>query len=42
VLGPADGTWLVRAPDHRTLADALARAPRPPGRLRVEVDPMRL
>ena len=41
VLGPADGKWLLRAPDHRVLADALAAAGRPPGRLRVEVDPRR-
>ncbi|MGH9097140.1 MAG: hypothetical protein ACRDWB_06920 [Acidimicrobiales bacterium] len=31
--------WLVRAADHPTLCDALASTPRPPGRLRVEVDP---
>jgi primosomal protein N' (replication factor Y) len=31
--------WLVRAPDHQTMCDALAAVPRPPGRLRVEVDP---
>jgi primosomal protein N' (replication factor Y) len=37
----ADDRWLVRAPDHRTLCDALATVPRPPGRLRVEVDPLR-
>jgi primosomal protein N' (replication factor Y) len=42
VMGPDDGRWLVRAPDHATLADALARVPRPPGRLRIEVDPLRL
>ena len=42
VLGPADGRWLVRAPDHAALADALAAAARPPGRLRVEVDPRRV
>lgn len=42
VLGPADGAYLVRAPDHRTLCDALAAAPRPPGRLRVAVDPLRI
>ncbi|MGI8809563.1 MAG: hypothetical protein ACR2KK_17325 [Acidimicrobiales bacterium] len=41
VLGPADGRWLVRAVDHRTLCDALAAIPRPAGRLRVEVDPLR-
>jgi primosomal protein N' (replication factor Y) len=34
-----DGRWLVRAPDHRTLCDALATTPRPAGRLRVTVDP---
>jgi primosomal protein N' (replication factor Y) (superfamily II helicase) len=42
VLGPADGAYLVRAPDHRTLCDALAATPRPPGRLRVAVDPRRI
>jgi primosomal protein N' (replication factor Y) (superfamily II helicase) len=31
--------WMVRATDHRRLCDALAAVPRPPGRLRVEVDP---
>ncbi|HWC11354.1 MAG TPA: hypothetical protein VG455_09045, partial [Acidimicrobiales bacterium] len=41
VVGPADGRWLVRAPDHRTLCDALAGTPRPKGRLRVAVDPLR-
>jgi primosomal protein N' (replication factor Y) len=41
-LGPDNGgRWLVRAPDHRTLCDALAATPRPPGRLRIEVDPLR-
>ena len=40
VLGPSDGRWLLRAPDHATLCDALAATPRPPGRLRVEVDPL--
>jgi len=32
--------WLVRATDHRALCDALAAVPRPPGRLRVAVDPI--
>ncbi len=41
VLGPRDGVWLLRAPDHRTLCDALAATPRPPGRLRLAVDPLR-
>ncbi len=41
LLGPDDGKWLVRAPDSRRLADALAAAGRPPGRLRIEVDPLR-
>jgi hypothetical protein len=42
VMGPVDGAFLVRAPDHRTLSDALAAVPRPAGRLRVAVDPLRL
>jgi primosomal protein N' (replication factor Y) len=41
-LGPDDGRWLLRAPDHRILCDALAATPRPPGRLRIEVDPPRV
>jgi primosomal protein N' (replication factor Y) len=42
VQGPVDGSWRVRAPDHTTLCDALAAVPRPPGRLRLSVDPLRL
>ncbi len=42
VLGPTDGRWLLRAPDHQRLCDALAATPRPPGRLRIEVDPLRI
>ncbi len=42
VLGPSDGQWLVRAGAHPALLDALAATPRPPGRLRVAVDPLRL
>lgn len=42
VLGPSDGTWLVRAPDHGRLCDALSGLARPRGRLRVEVDPRRV
>jgi primosomal protein N' (replication factor Y) len=42
VIGPARDRWLLRAPDHVTLGDALAATPRPPGRLRVEVDPLRV
>jgi primosomal protein N' (replication factor Y) len=42
VLGPADGRWLVRAPDHQTLCEAQAATTRPPGRLRVAVDPLRV
>ncbi|MFP3901878.1 MAG: hypothetical protein ACLFXM_13575 [Acidimicrobiia bacterium] len=42
VLGPSDGRWLLRAPDHATLCDALAATPRPPGRVRVAVDPLRI
>lgn len=42
LLGPDDGRWLVRAADGRVLSEALAAAGRPPGRLRVEVDPLRV
>jgi primosomal protein N' (replication factor Y) len=42
LLGPADGRWLLRAPTSSALADVLAATPRPPGRLRVEVDPLRV
>jgi primosomal protein N' (replication factor Y) len=42
VRGPLDGRYLVRAPDHRMLCDALAGVERPPGRLRVAVDPPRV
>ena len=41
VLGPANERWLLRAPDHRTLCETLAATPRPAGRLRIEVDPLR-
>ena len=37
-LGSDEGRRLVRAPD----SDALAAAGRPAGRLRVEVDPLRI
>jgi primosomal protein N' (replication factor Y) len=41
VLSTGD-RWLLRAEDHTTLCDALAATPRPAGRVRVEVDPLRL
>ena len=41
VEGPVDGAWRVRAPDHEVLCDALDAVVRPPGRLRIEVDPQR-
>ena len=42
VLGPRDGVWVLKAADQDALASALASVPRPPGRLRVAVDPARL
>ena len=42
VLGPNDGRWLVKAPDPDALAEVLAGAPRPGGRLRIAVDPPRV
>ncbi|MFZ6002729.1 MAG: hypothetical protein ACOYXM_02245 [Actinomycetota bacterium] len=41
VAAVGEAEWLVRAPDHNTLCDALAAVRRPPGRLRIEVDPLR-
>lgn len=40
VEGPVDGAWRLRASNHQALCDALARVTRPPGRLRIEVDPL--
>ena len=37
-----EGQWLVRCDDQRALLDALSSVPRPPGRLRLQVDPARL
>jgi hypothetical protein len=34
--------WCVRAEDHAHLCDALAAVTRPAGRLRIEVDPLRI
>ena len=42
VLGPADGRYLLRAPSHQVLLDALSRTPRGAKRLRIEVDPLRI
>jgi len=42
VLGPDDGRWLLRSDDPATLLDALAAVQRPPGRLHLQVDPMRI
>lgn len=42
VMGPANRRWLLRADDHHALCDALAATPRPSGRLRISVDPLRI
>jgi primosomal protein N' (replication factor Y) len=42
VQGPLDGRWRLTAPDHTVLCKALAAVARPPGRLRIEVDPLRI
>jgi primosomal protein N' (replication factor Y) len=39
VLGPDGDRWLIRAGDHAALSDGLSAVARPPGRLRIEVDP---
>ena len=42
VLGPFEGSFLLRAPSHEPLLDLLAAVPRPAERLRIEVDPLRV
>jgi primosomal protein N' (replication factor Y) len=42
VMGPVDGSWLLRSESAATLADALASVDRPKERVRVAVDPARL
>jgi primosomal protein N' (replication factor Y) len=37
----AERRWLLRADDQVTLSNALAEVARPPGRLRLEIDPLR-
>ena len=37
-----DGLWIVRSADRRGLLNLLATVERPPGRLRLQIDPMRL
>ncbi len=41
IAGSAEGTWRIRSDDRAALLDALAAAERPPGRMRVAVDPLR-
>lgn len=40
--GPEDGEWLLKSPDQASLLDTLHETQRPPGRLRLWVDPYRL
>ena len=42
VVEAAEGRWWVRADDHHGLCDALGQVTRPPGRLRIAVDPLRI
>lgn len=42
VQGPVDGSWRLVADDYGPLCDALSSVRRPPGRLRIEVDPLRI
>ena len=41
ILGPREEAWLVRAVDHNVLTEVLSAVERPPGHLRVQVDPQR-
>jgi primosomal protein N' (replication factor Y) len=42
IQGPLDGLWRVIAPSHERLLAVLGAVQRPPGRLRIAVDPLRL
>ena len=42
IQGPDDGRWVLRSDDQRKLLDHLASIERPPGQLRLQVDPMRI
>ncbi len=42
VQGPDDGRWVLRAEDRDLLLDHLAAVERPPGQLRLQVDPSRI
>jgi primosomal protein N' (replication factor Y) len=42
IRGPLDGRWLLRSETHEPVLDALAATPRPGGRVRIEVDPLRV
>lgn len=42
VQGPDDGRWVLRSEDRDLLLDHLAAVERPPGRLRLHVDPARI
>jgi primosomal protein N' (replication factor Y) len=42
VQGPDDGRWVLRSEDRALLLDHLATVERPPGRLRLHVDPARI
>lgn len=42
VLGPEDGRWLLRSSERAALLDHLATVQRPPGRLRLQIDPARI
>jgi primosomal protein N' (replication factor Y) len=42
VRGPEEGRWMLRSEDRAVLLDHLAEVERPPGRLRLWVDPARI
>jgi hypothetical protein len=42
ILGPDEGRWLIRTADPDSLGAVLTSVERPGGRLRIEVDPLRV
>ena len=39
IMGPKNGSWLIKTSDSEELANLLSEVERPSGRLRIEVDP---
>ena len=41
IMGPREGSWLLRAVNNEELSKAILRVGRPKGKIRIEIDPRR-